>query len=379
MTELLKLHLWLPSVHEEPGGIQSYGEGLVRAVLASDMFQVSLFVKNNRDIPVSLQEQLQGRWKTFGRLPGIVRTVVWAIRCTRAALLDRPALILVGHARFAPIALLLRIVARQRYGVMTYGLEAWNLSFLQRISLRRAARVITISDFTARALEGQRALPRGQSPEILSCAVDLERFRPGPPSREVSARLGIPAGAPVLLTVARLAGPDRQKGYDEVLRILPELVRTFPEIRYILAGDGPDRSRIDALVRRLGVEERVVLPGRVSSGDLVEYYRLADVFVMPSRREGFGIVFIEAMACGTPVVAGNADAAREVVGRVLPENVVPPGDLVALKAAIERALRSASDRGCSAQESILREYVEERFSQARFAEHAARIITAAAK
>src|SRR5205814_269912 len=95
-----------------------------------------------------------------------------------------------------------------------------------------------------------------------------------------------------------------------------------------LAGSGPDRERIEALIRELNLEENVTLAGRVADNELPGFYQLCDVFAMPSKGEGFGIVFLEAMACGKPVIAGNKDGSVDAVlnGRlgvlVDPDNVV---------------------------------------------------------
>jgi len=110
-----------------------------------------------------------------------------------------------------------------------------------------------------------------------------------------------------------MVGRDRAKGFDEVIELLPRLILQVPDICYIAAGDGPDRERLQRKAIELGIGDRVIFPGRISEGQKVDYYRLADAFVMASRGEGFGIVLLEAMACGTPVLASRADGGYEAV------------------------------------------------------------------
>jgi len=92
------------------------------------------------------------------------------------------------------------------------------------------------------------------------------------------------------MTFGRLAGLDRQKGFDEVLEVLTELLKSHPDLVYLIVGDGPDRQRLQAKAQALGVSAAVVFAGRIAEDEKVDHYRLADLYVMPSRGEGFGIV-----------------------------------------------------------------------------------------
>src|SRR5262249_52021238 len=114
-------------------------------------------------------------------------------------------------------------------------------------------------------------------------------------------RLGL-EGKKVLLTVARLCGYDRYKGIDEVLESLSTLAEQEPSLFYLVVGDGADRPRLERKARDLGLDESVLFAGYVGDEEKWAYYHLADVFVLPGRGEGFGIVFLEALACGLPVV-----------------------------------------------------------------------------
>jgi glycosyltransferase involved in cell wall biosynthesis len=142
----------------------------------------------------------------------------------------------------------------------------------------------------------------------------------------------------VLLTLARLPGFDRYKGVDEVLECLPEIVAADPNIIYVIAGEGEDRRRLEGKAAALGMKDYVIFTGFVDEKDKPYYYQLADVFVMPGRGEGFGFVFLEALACGVPVIGSILDGSREALIDGQLGDLVDPRDLEQVKSATLRAL-----------------------------------------
>src|SRR5262249_52354555 len=140
----------------------------------------------------------------------------------------------------------------------------------------------------------------------------LSKFSTGPKPDNLVTHYGL-SGYRVILTLARLAASERYKGIDEVLNLMPALVEEIPNLVYVIAGDGDDRPRLEAKVRKLGMNGRVVFTGYIPEEEKAAHFRLADAFVMPGRGEGFGIVYLEALACGIPVVASKLDAGREAV------------------------------------------------------------------
>jgi phosphatidylinositol alpha-1,6-mannosyltransferase len=136
-----------------------------------------------------------------------------------------------------------------------------------------------------------------------------------------------------------------RKGHDLVLRALPQLKQRWPGLLYVIVGDGPFRPALEALAEQLGVASSVRFAGRVDSAALPAFYRLCDVFVMPSRLraehhdvEGFGIVYIEAGACGKPVVGGLSGGTEDAIAEGETGLLVDPGDANALAAALARIL-----------------------------------------
>src|SRR5262249_26054671 len=144
---------------------------------------------------------------------------------------------------------------------------------------------------------------------------------------------------PVILTVARLAEPERYKGYDRVLAALPAVRAAVPNVHYILVGRGPDSKRIRRLIHELKLEESVTMTGFVRDHELCDHYNLCDVFAMPSKGEGFGIVYLEALACGRPVLAGNKDASAEPLLNGELGVLVDPDNVEEIASALKQILQ----------------------------------------
>ena len=145
-------------------------------------------------------------------------------------------------------------------------------------------------------------------------------------------------GRRVLLTVGRMDAAEQAKGFDEILDALPALLKQMPDIAYLAVGDGSDRPRLQEKAVKLGLGNNVFFPGYVDESEKLEYYRLADVFVMPSRLEGFGYVFLEALAVGVPVIASKVDGSREAIRNGAWGQLVDPAQPAELIAAIREAL-----------------------------------------
>ncbi|MGI9090518.1 MAG: glycosyltransferase family 4 protein, partial [Gemmatimonadaceae bacterium] len=245
---------------------------------------------------------------------------------------------LCGHIHLLPLAYL----AARQFGVpltlVVHGVEAWQPT-RHRIAnqlVRRIDSFVAVSEFTKRRLMQWTGLRDEQGFVVPNC-VDVSQFGVGAKRPDLLRRYGL-EGKTVILTLGRLAGAERYKGFDEVIQVLPELAREIPSICYVIAGDGPDRARLEAKAAKLGVGERVVFTGYIDEREKADHYRLADAFVMPERGEGFGIVYLEALACGIPVIASMADASREAVRDGLLGQVVDPDCPEAIKNAILRAL-----------------------------------------
>ena len=213
-----------------------------------------------------------------------------------------------------------------------------------------AATLIAISNWTrdlGLAVLGELGLDgHGQRLRVVHLGTDPTSFRPGIDPRAVRDRFALPdAGTRWLVTVARL---QRHKGMDTVIAALPAILARAPDVRYAVAGAGPDRERLEKLTHKLGLADRVRFLGGVTDQDLPALYNLASVYVGASRRserlgvEGFGISLVEASACGLPVVAGNSGGVPDAVQDGETGFLVPPEDPAALADAICRLLGDAT-------------------------------------
>jgi phosphatidylinositol alpha-1,6-mannosyltransferase len=233
----------------------------------------------------------------------------YALAALRGAVTIRPDLIFCGHLYMAPLCALIARLTRAKLIVQMHGIEAWpRPSRLQRTAVETADLVLCVSRFTRASVLAWAAI----TPErvvVLPNTVS-EAFAPGDASA-LRATMGL-QDKRVLLTVGRMDTRERYKGHDRVIAAIPQLVATGLDVVYLVVGEGDDRRRLEACAHELGVAERVRFMGSVELSRLIEVYRAADLFVMPSSGEGFGIAFLEAMASGTPAlglaVAGAKDA-----------------------------------------------------------------------
>jgi glycosyltransferase involved in cell wall biosynthesis len=145
--------------------------------------------------------------------------------------------------------------------------------------------------------------------------------------------------------MGRLAACERYKGFDEVIELMPKLLERVPGLKYLVIGDGSDRPRLEAKVAAFGIKEAVVFAGYISESEKVAHYNLADVYVMPSSGEGFGIVLIEAAASGVPVIGSQIDGSREALLEGRLGRLVDPRNPQELLEEITAALEITRDQG----------------------------------
>ena len=247
--------------------------------------------------------------------------------------------VLCGHINLLPLAVIASRLLGAKHVLLIYGIDAWIPSG-RRLSDRLVActdLVISISRFTKQRFLSWSDV-HDKKVHLLPNAIRLEEYGAGEKPHYLEQRYGL-EGKKVLMTLARLQRNEGQKGLDEMLEILPELLAEDKNLIYLIAGDGDDKQRLERKAVSLGIGKHVVFAGRVLEAEKADHYRVADVFVMPGRQEGFGFVFLEAMASGIPVVASSLDGSREAVLDGKLGELADPDDREALKAAIGRALR----------------------------------------
>lgn len=248
-------------------------------------------------------------------------------------------IVICGHVNLLPLAWLAARRSAAPLALVIHGIDAWTPP--RRWAARRLASrvdfVLSVSEHTGGRFLGWAGLEADRVLLLPNC-VDLTAFAPGPRDAKLAARYGI-EDRRVIMTLGRLVSRERAKGMDEVLEVLPALVAQDPDLVYLIAGDGPDRRRLEAKALQLGVRGRVVFCGRVDEAEKAAHYRLADAYVMPSRGEGFGIVLLEAMACGIPTVGSSKDGGREALRNGALGILVDPDDPESIRRGIAQALR----------------------------------------
>ena len=231
----------------------------------------------------------------------------------------------VLYGASAPLGLLapaLRRAGARRQVALTHGHEVWwaRIPGARRL-LRRIGYEVDVLTYVSEWCREHIApalSPAARDRMVrLSPGVDTQRFHPGCGGTEVRRRLGLDETTPVVVCTARMV---RRKGQDTLIRAWPQVLRSHPEARLLLVGDGPDRGRLERLADRVDVREAVVFTGSVPWEEVPAYTDAGDVFAMPCRTrllglevEAWGIVFLEAQACGLPVVVGRSGGTPETV------------------------------------------------------------------
>lgn len=258
--------------------------------------------------------------------PAIGSRLRYSLGVIRLAVKLRPRIVYCGHAFMAPLAHLVARIARARIVSHVHGLEVWEpLASTKQRALAASDLILCVSSYTAdKVVEVTEADPIRC--KVIYNTID-ERFTLGDRAR-ARKRLEVSPDSIVISTVSRLDPRQRHKGHDRVIPLLRHLSDDFPKLVYLVAGTGGDRARLEALALSTGAAEIVRFLGFVADEDLPDLYRASDLYVMPSHGEGFGIAFVEAMACGTPAlgldIGGAGDALRDgELGRAVTEEDFP--------------------------------------------------------
>ena len=267
--------------------------------------------------------------------------------------------IFFGHLHCAALAAFLARLGRAPWWLQLHGIEAWRKpTALLRKSAERADLVTGVSRYTRRKfLEWARINP--SKVKVLPNTVD-GRFQPGPKPEHLLTRYRL-KDKRILLTLSRLSSEEKYKGHDRVLSVMPELLKKFPDLIYVVAGEGNDRARLEARAKKEGLNRSIRFIGPVPEMELADHYRMADLFIMPSTGEGFGIVFLEAAACGVPVIGGNQDGSVDALREGQIGQALHPHDSQGMIAGIEKALN----------EKQIDSRATQPFSQIHFSEGAA--------
>ena len=319
------------------GGIAQHCRHLLGA-LAEDG-RVEKIVAIPRVLPEASAPAPAGIEYLTGRSPSLAGYLSAVLG--HGVLCRRWQVVVTEHIHLLPLAALIAWLHQARLCLVIHGFEAWTRPLkrpacLLEWALNRLDVVVAVSRVT-RERFGRWSGLKDDRVKVIPNALPHVAGRTGPGVGALIERYAIGDG-PVIMSMGRMSSTERAKGFDEVLGVLPALVESLPGIRYLLVGDGDDRHRLTRLAEELGIASRVIFTGRIGESEKADHFRLADAFVMPSRLEGFGYVFLEAMACGLPVVGSRLDGSNEPLmdGRL--GTLVDPDDGDAIRRAILAAI-----------------------------------------
>ncbi len=313
------------------GGIALANRNLVQAL--TEMPEVDGVVVLPRAIPL-LPQVIPNKVRfVSGAAGGKVKYVLNAL----LAALGQYDLVICGHINLLPLAVVLNTFIRAPLALMVHGIDVWQQPYRHaRRWLSHVTAIWSVSAITKQRMNSWAELPDATY-TILPNAIKLELYGMGEPRYDLVQRYNLQR-AKVVMTLARLSGAEQYKGLDEILDVLPALRMLEPTLKYVIAGDGDDRPRLERKAIALGLAEHVVFTGMVTESEKADVLRLADVFAMPGRGEGFGFVFMEAMACGIPVVGSSIDGSREALRDGMLGVLVDPADPQDIQRGILEAL-----------------------------------------
>lgn len=239
--------------------------------------------------------------------------------------------------------------------------------WIERLCHRRADRIMVLSVYMAEKVVALYGIP-AERIIVNPGGVDLNAFRPPADRAVLKSAFGLPKHHLHLLTVRNL---EPRMGLDNLLRAMALLKAEKLPVHLVMGGDGPERVRLQALVRDLRLQESVDMVGFIPAERLPDYYGAADFFVLPTRQlEGFGLVTPEAMACGTPVIGTPIGGTREILSRFDPEFLFQGNTPEDIASGIRStaARYGACDDGYRSLRQRCRQFVERRYSWDRHVE-----------
>jgi phosphatidyl-myo-inositol dimannoside synthase len=221
---------------------------------------------------------------------------------------------------------------------LNYAATSRELTWLARRVLNAARFVVANSENTKHILCERWGVPPERA-SVLNPGVDIQRFVPAPRDATIRDALGW-GTRPVVLTVGRL---QRRKGHDQMILALKSIQRTVSEVLYAIVGDGEERERLQSIVASEGQERHVQFLGALDETHMIQCYQQCDLFVLPNRQdgadiEGFGIVLVEAQACGKPVIAGASGGTAETMRVPDTGHIIPCEGFEALAATVSKLL-----------------------------------------
>ena len=353
-----RIQLWFPDLFDSKGGIQVYSAFLLEALQnIYPEVNYEVLLKHDTRLSKYLLFHPNTKFHFSGTWPLSLRTFAFAAKIIGSGLWQRPSLVITTHLNFTVAAYWLKRLVGIPYWTVAHGVEAWNIQRpALQIALRHADHILAVSGYTRdRLLKEQNLDPSLIS--LLPNTFDQNRFQIGCKPVNLLERYKLKPDQPIILTVSRLSLSESYKGYDKVLEALPQIRQVLPHVHYIIIGQGDARPRIEQLIQERQLQDCVTLAGFIPDAELCDYYNLCDVFAMPSIGEGFGIVYLEALACGKPTLGGNQDGTIDALCHGELGALVDPDDVSAIAKTIIQICTGTYSHPLIYQPEVLRQKV----------------------
>ncbi len=325
----------------QTGGIEKFNRAFIKALTElketsfSELFVYSLH-DSNEDAKYT-----GGTGYVFfnhNRFLFLIKTIVQSFKSD---------IVIIGHLNLAIVGIFARRIFKKKVVLICHALEIMEpVKGIKKRLLNEAHAVLAVSDFTKNLLVEQQGVdenkivifpntidPYFQFPSVFQKPVYLKE------------RYGISGEDKILFTLTRLSSGEKYKGYDSVIKVLNDIKKVHPTARYLIGGKADDNEKeyVEKLIRDNNLEQDVQMLGYIKDEEVADHFQLSDVFVMPSTKEGFGIVFLEAMTCGLQVVAGNKDGSVDALLKGKVGKLVNPYDASSIQNGIIDSLNEVQN------------------------------------
>ncbi|MET3114759.1 phosphatidylinositol alpha-1,6-mannosyltransferase [Pedobacter sp. CG_S7] len=262
--------------------------------------------------------------------------------------------IIISHINLAAVALSIKLIMpKTNIILIAHGIEVWrSIPFWKSLFMRKGMRIWSVSNFTATQLVQKHSID-ALKVEILHNCLDPFFKLPATFSKPqfLLKRYNLTEKQPVLLVITRITKNEQDKGYNQIIKCLPTLLKEFPDLCYLLAGecDRDECLRLSEILIKNNLQHQVKLIGFIAEEELVDHYLLADIFILTSKKEGFGIVLIEAAGCGRKIICGNQDGSRDAVLNGEIGEIIDPENIKQLQKTISKILNNKDDLKTASQ------------------------------
>ena len=363
----MEILLLLTSVFGLTGGVHTFNRALIKATddLASDFgLDVTVFSLLDGEVPLQTTADYMPsghtRYRGFkgNKTEFAAATLLAGRRANR---------VVFGHVNLSSLAC---AIPKPIKSMVVHGIDVWRrLPFLQKLGISQMRQILSVSEYTQKALVHFNGMPPVQfrlMPDTLDPFYSrmADRIRP-------AKELGLPRGH-MMLAVTRLAITEDYKRIDLVIKAMPAILNDIPDAFCVVVGRGEDRPRLEKLAQDTSVADRVVFTGFVADELLPSYYDACDLFVLPSLKEGFGIVFLEAMFHAKACVGAIAGGIPEVVKDGETGLLAKPSSVDSFAQCAVRLLANAEERDAMGRRG--KERLEREFSYQKFRARLERVL-----